>query len=606
MSNIDSSGASPKTRWFPIAIWAIIAFIIAKSLHQHWATILTSDYPDTDDALRLAQIRDWMAGQSWFDTTQTRINPPAGGDIHWSRLIDLPMAALIAMLTPFFGATMAERIMLAGYPLLLLSGLIWLMARTVRHHFGAMVATLACYMLPLSMAIAIQFAPLRIDHHGVQILLAGIALACALRTYVSGKPAVGMAIATGAILALYLSISFEALPYVVIFGGLWAWRLLRHPSHAAWQALAGYAVAFTLGSTLILAGTRGISALGRSYCDAMSLPWLAAATGASAVLLLIVALPKIPQSRIAILGILGVAAAGAAGAIALTSPACFAGPFASLDPLVRDYWYINVLEGRPVWEQTPDMWVYVWVPILLGCIGTAWAWYRAILETDWDAAQNWETIAVLLAGASLAAILVLRGGGVAQLFALPGAAWLIAHCWMAARRMKNPLKRIGSTLAIAAIAPPLCVPPLAAALEPASNVAEAKRGKANAACMARSHIAPLSTLAKATIFTPIDLGAQVIEATPHAVIATPHHRNQAAIKTVISGFMANPDDAANIVRNSGANMLIICPAANEVGNYAKDAPNSLAAHLMRGDTPDWLERMPTPAKNPIIVYRVNR
>ena len=163
------------------ASFAIILLIIVKFLLQSWSEILISDYPDTDDALRLAQVRDWMAGQNWFDTTQYRINPPTGGDIHWSRLIDLPMAALLWLLTPVFGPAMAERIMLASYPMLLLAGLIWLMASTVRRHFGMGVAIVAAFMLPLSMGIAIQFMPMRIDHHGVQILLAAVAFALALR-----------------------------------------------------------------------------------------------------------------------------------------------------------------------------------------------------------------------------------------------------------------------------------------------------------------------------------------------------------------------------------------------------------------------------------------
>jgi hypothetical protein len=69
-----------------------------------WAATLVSFFvgsrgfgPDysTDDAMRLVQIRDLLAGQGWFDLTQHRLDPPAGVAMHWSRLIDLPIAALI-------------------------------------------------------------------------------------------------------------------------------------------------------------------------------------------------------------------------------------------------------------------------------------------------------------------------------------------------------------------------------------------------------------------------------------------------------------------------------------------------------------------------------
>ncbi|MGJ3628675.1 hypothetical protein AB5I41_20390 [Sphingomonas sp. MMS24-JH45] len=54
---------------------------------------------DPDDAMRLLEVRDWLAGQSWWDVGQHRLN---GGDfpMHWSRLVDLPLAAAMALLDP--------------------------------------------------------------------------------------------------------------------------------------------------------------------------------------------------------------------------------------------------------------------------------------------------------------------------------------------------------------------------------------------------------------------------------------------------------------------------------------------------------------------------
>src|SRR5437763_434317 len=47
-------------------------------------------FGDTDDAMRLVEIRDFLAGQGWFDLHQYRLDPPAGLPMHWSRLVDLP------------------------------------------------------------------------------------------------------------------------------------------------------------------------------------------------------------------------------------------------------------------------------------------------------------------------------------------------------------------------------------------------------------------------------------------------------------------------------------------------------------------------------------
>lgn len=58
---------------------------------------------DPDDQMRMLQVRDWLAGQSWWDITQYRMNAPDGGDMHWSRLVDVPLGAVLTILTPFLG-----------------------------------------------------------------------------------------------------------------------------------------------------------------------------------------------------------------------------------------------------------------------------------------------------------------------------------------------------------------------------------------------------------------------------------------------------------------------------------------------------------------------
>src|SRR3974390_1013609 len=56
---------------------------------------------DSDDALRMAEVRDLLAGQSWFDLTQYRMTPPHGVAMHWSRLIDAPLAGMILLFRTF-------------------------------------------------------------------------------------------------------------------------------------------------------------------------------------------------------------------------------------------------------------------------------------------------------------------------------------------------------------------------------------------------------------------------------------------------------------------------------------------------------------------------
>ena len=64
---------------------------------------------DTDDAMRLVIVRDFLGGQGWFDHAQYRLNVPFGAEMTWSRLVDVPIAGLILLLPACSPATMPRR-----------------------------------------------------------------------------------------------------------------------------------------------------------------------------------------------------------------------------------------------------------------------------------------------------------------------------------------------------------------------------------------------------------------------------------------------------------------------------------------------------------------
>jgi len=87
-------------KWIVVGVW--IAFCI-YFLFQRWNGIRLFALPDTDDNMRISQVRAWLHGQGWFDLRQYRLNPPAGANIHWSRFVDLPIAGIILAARPFVG-----------------------------------------------------------------------------------------------------------------------------------------------------------------------------------------------------------------------------------------------------------------------------------------------------------------------------------------------------------------------------------------------------------------------------------------------------------------------------------------------------------------------
>src|ERR1700712_6151339 len=84
-------------------LWLAAAFAIG------WPAIRGGvfDAMSTDAAMRLAQIRDLINGQGWFDLFQHRLDPP-GASMHWSRIVDMPLAGLILLLRPVIGMHAAE------------------------------------------------------------------------------------------------------------------------------------------------------------------------------------------------------------------------------------------------------------------------------------------------------------------------------------------------------------------------------------------------------------------------------------------------------------------------------------------------------------------
>ena len=117
----------------------------------------------------------WLGGQGWFDLVQHRFDPAhGGGNIHWSRLVDLPIAGIILLVKPLVGGADAERIAVAMAPLLPLLVLMFALSLTMKrlvHDRGwpLPVIGLLCAYSTIGM-----FAPLRIDHHGWQLALLGL------------------------------------------------------------------------------------------------------------------------------------------------------------------------------------------------------------------------------------------------------------------------------------------------------------------------------------------------------------------------------------------------------------------------------------------------
>src|ERR1700750_651476 len=77
---------------------ALLATLVAFAVNA-WAGLpeLSNAGGDNDSLLRLVEGRDMLAGEGWFDLHQYRMGPEGGFVMHWSRLVDAPLAAIILL-----------------------------------------------------------------------------------------------------------------------------------------------------------------------------------------------------------------------------------------------------------------------------------------------------------------------------------------------------------------------------------------------------------------------------------------------------------------------------------------------------------------------------
>lgn len=560
--------------------------------------IAAMDFRDPDDALRLVQVRDFLAGQGWLDVSQHRINPPLGGPMHWSRIVDLPLAAVILLLRPLTGQAAAELTACALVPLLTLGVIALGLFSALRRVMGNGAALLAVTMLGMSFPIIVQLTPMRIDHHGWQIAMAAWLLAGLLHP----DPRKGGWI-MGAAIALWLHISSEGLPYAAIAGGIVA---LRHAARAdEWPRLIRYVSLLAGGSALLLLATHGWRGSLVSYCDAMSPVYLAP-------LLLLPPMMMLGRRllgdgtawrRLAPAMIAGV---GAAGLFAATGGICLAGPFRTLSPTVYTLWYQGVLEGLPLWDQKLPLVLVILLPSLAGITGLALA---AFTERDSGRRLQWLSLLGMMLGSFAVSLLVMRAMSVAHLMALAGMAWMIARLYPPIAARPNMLSRVVLTSSLVLLTPAglaLLTDPLLTLARPnaAAGPMENENERERQAAYSKQEIGKLAALSPAILFAPLDVGPEILVRTSHAVIGTGHHRNVVGIGKVIDAFIAPPDQARRIVLGTGAAYLLFAPKLGEIKRYAKYAPDGLAARLSRGEIPSWLSPAGPADANGMRLFRV--
>jgi hypothetical protein len=575
-------------RRYTLLAWA---FLLLWFVWDRWGMIQWLSLGDTDDNMRLAQVRALLNGQGWYDLRQYRLSPPVGFDIHWSRIVDLPIAGLILLLRPFLGVAEAERLACGIAPLLPLSIAMLGLSATVRRLVSPVAWPLGIvFLVGLGSAMS-MFMPERIDHHGWQLAMLSLTVAgLADPRKLRGGAIVGLSSAVS------LNIGLELLPYAAMAGAIITLRWVWDRDEAARLQVYGLALAGGSGIGFVLFASNANQVL---RCDALTPVWLSVMVAGGALLFLLARLN--PAGRAVRLVLALIAAAVIAGGFAYLFPQCLGRPEQVSPELARN-WLNNVREARPIYKHPFRMAFPIVTLPVIGLIGACLATWRARRSPN---ITGWVPVLMFSTFAGLMLLWQARAGPAAQLLAIPGAvalAWIVLPWFI--RQRSLPVRVLGTLAALAVVSGTFA----GAAIKylpidrPSARTKVVNR--ATGLCLTQPAMRPLNRLPKATIFTFVDLGPRLITLTHHDAIAGPYHRNGTAILDVQHAFGRSPDNFRATARKYGATLLLVCPNMAESTVYRARNPGGFYDQLAHGQTPAWLDPVPLPKGSPFRLFRI--
>lgn len=557
-----------------ITFLILVIIINLKAIVQgSWGEIGT----DSDDVMRLIQIRDFFAGQHWFDLTQYRMGPGVGTDMHWSRIVDLPMIILIGFFDIFLPYEWAEKIGISLWPPLCSGLVIWGVFTGVRHLGGKFSYIFAALLLGFLLVWHYRFAPGGIDHHNLQLALIAISIGHALDPQLRPKNY----IISGVALALSVGIGMEVYAFVGIITGYMtvAWLIAGDKASNATQGF-GLAFAITLAAIFItMISPKNYSVI---HCDAFSLITLCAGAAGGIGLMFAAKLTSDKSflwrfGSVVVLGLICLVI------LAAQAPQCLANPLDSLPADVKELWLGNIQEAQPLLsgqEDVPLIIAYALGPTSIAILVALRQIFRK------NKIQQYSLLAVLIAVSLALSLYQSRFhvfSGIIALFIL--APWIASIFEKENETEGTRLKYIG---ALALSLPYIwCFPVMlvmAAQDEDTSGNEEARK-----VCYSQNVFDVLSRLPEGRVVIASNGTPHVLKNTAHKTLSGNYHRNADGILSNIRIFMQGGDKSLELITAHSVDYLHVCRTTTETSEYTENNEHGLLSRLIDRDVPIFLE-----------------
>ncbi len=579
-----------RSRPSPLIIWSgVYAFVTAAVLLAMFIPAAT-DYvgSDNDDIMRLVQVRDLLAGQSWYDLTQYRLGLDGGTLMHWSRIVDLPIALLIRTASVFLPQHHAEAVALTAWPLLLIPFLLYPLGLAAGRVAGPSAMHIALGLGCLFAFTSIRFHPGAIDHHNVQLVLAAWVAAMLIdplrrtRSYAVAGVACALGIAIGA----------ETVPFVAVACLVVALQWIWHGDEIRLSIRAfGLSLALTVSAIFFL--TVAPHSYGVVTCDSLSLGFYA--LSAMGGLLLVVAtyapLRTSFKARLCIGGAIGAILLASANLIA---PNCLASPLANLDPMLVQLWLSAVTEAQSFTHILLRQPHAVGGFYVVGFFALAVCLFRAF---DPDHRELHLVLFLLIAVNWGISLVQVRGFAFSNMLSILPLALLIADLRRASQQDPENANAAFAYIATVLAAVPavwafggaLIATGLDEPIGMETVTQEAGGRQEQGECSSEADMAQLAAMPAGVVAAPSNSGAEILRFTPHRVLTGPYHRNQAGMLTELHIGLAPPDEARAFLAGAGVTVLAFCKTDPQTEMLVATKTDGLYADLSRGLVPSFLQ-----------------
>ncbi len=540
---------------------------------------------DSDDMMRLVQVRDYLSGQSWFDLHQYRLGVDGGTPMHWSRIPDLPLIGLIWLGQSVLSYEDAEKFAYTIWPPL--TGLIVVYAstwgacllsnRTAGLWAGA-IAALVVIFVP-------RFQPGAIDHHGLQF---GLILLC-VAGLLSRKRNAGHSALSGIAAATSAMIGLEVYFFVAVICIYVAsiWFLEGVPARLFAAAFGGaFCLTFTVGFFGTVASPRYLEV----HCDAYSsITWLMGSLGGLGLSAIALSFSKVGVlGRGALLALLG---AVCVSLMVLLAPQCLTNPLNDLPEELHRFWLDHVVEAESlssILARNPSLFfVTVGTPLtgLFICL------FRIVRREQVSA---YLLIAMMISTSLVLAVIQVRFVQFAPILSIVPIS-LAAYDLHYYRQEREQFKLLPS-LFLAVLATPALwgVPILIEQQFSRSDNANANANVSVGECDFDEITPALDAIPQGTIAASPNYAQHIIAKTHHRAAGGNYHRNVQG--NMISIGALNDTDGKNLkaARDAFVDYVLVCTSDAFSIFLLNENKDNLIGKIGRGETPEGLLRVTLP------------